>query len=176
SFQRVAFRNNGFKFGSGTSLATAHFSGILAKAISNSKLTNYLEVNSWMEKASDDSIISITKHDAVNGNVINLTASNDEHYFITTFLEKHTCPKKIKRIAVYPYDEKEMKSLIDFKHLLSDIEITLSIGHPRSIKYNKEIYEKLISLDIPFTNKNLSPAEFEQFDTLVVGYFMDQLL
>ncbi|WP_268225307.1 S8 family serine peptidase [Sinomicrobium oceani] len=173
-FQRVAHLNNGFRFGSGTSLATAHFTGILSKAIMDFNLKSIEEVTSWLEINSDNQIISITKHGSSIEKLSNLSGA-EEGRLISNMIKNCKLSNEISQIAIYPYEEKEMKSLIYFEHLMS-AKIKLAIGNARAIKKDEELIEKLVSKGIPITHSNLDNEEFKLFDTLVVGYFLDQLL
>lgn len=172
-FQRVAHLNNNFRFGSGTSLATAHFTGVLATAFDSLAVQSYNDILHWLEANSNEEIISITKHEAQADSMGGITANEKE--IIDEILKSQMLPESIQKIALYPYDEKEIESLISFNHLLQK-EVTLCIGNAKPVKYNQKIIDSLKDKDIPVTNKNLTDDDLALFDTLVVGYFLDQLL
>lgn len=173
--QRVANKNNSFKFGSGTSLATAHFTGILANTLKNNKLKKLKDCFDWLEENSDNSILSFNRKNSDSEREV-YPAS---HHFIkeqtiNDILQAYKLPSDVKNIALFPFEEKEMRSIVEFSDMLN-CNISLIIGYPRAIKMN-HVFSTLKNIDIPFTNKHLTSDELDSFDTLVVGYFLEQLL
>lgn len=168
-FQRVAIPDNKYQFSTGTSLATAHFTGIIAEAYQKGEWNTRDQLNEWISKHSDDNTISLTKHDQLKV----------EHHENSTVKEKRSfnevfsLDKSVKNFAIFPFEEKEMKTLIEFKESLSS-NLTLAIGSPRVIKLDNTI-ELLKEKNINFITKTLNPEHFDLFDTIVIGYFLDKL-
>lgn len=173
--QRVANKGNSFKFGSGTSLATAHFTGILANALKNEEINSVKDCFTWLEENSDHSILSFNRKNSDSEREV-YSASHQliKEDIINDILQSYKLPSDVKNIALFPFEEKEMRSIVEFRDMLS-CNISLIIGYPRAIKMD-HVFSALKSIDIPFTNKHLTSDELDSFDTLVIGYFLEQLL
>lgn len=167
-FQRVAIPGNKYQFSTGTSLATAHFTGIIAKAYEKGEWNTRDELNNWITGHSDNNTISLTKHDQLKVDQ-EKTSVKEERSFTDVF----SLDKSVKNFAIFPFEEKEMKTLIEFKASLSS-NLTLAIGSPRVIKLDNTI-ELLKEKDINFITKTLNPEHYDLFDTIVIGYFLDKL-
>lgn len=168
-FQRVAIPENKYQFSTGTSLATAHFTAIIAEAHKRGEWNTRDELNNWISKHSDDNAISLTKHDSLKiDRHVNITKKEER-----SFRDIFTLDKSVKNFAIFPFEEKEMKTLIEFKEHLSS-NLTLAIGPPQVIKLDNTI-ELLKQKDINFIKKSLDPEHFDVFDTIVIGYFLDKL-
>ncbi len=170
-FQRVANKDNSFKFGSGTSLATAHFTGIVANALYENK-TSKKELKIWLQNSSDTTILSFNRRRADDKIISSGVTENHKELLIKELFDD--IKPRAKRLAIFPFEEKEIQSLVRFNNVLP-YEISLAIGYPRAIKMNN-VFSFLEESNILSTNKNLTLEEFESFDTLVVGYFLEQLL
>lgn len=168
-FQRVAYPGNQFRFSTGTSLATAHFTGIIAKAFTERKWSSKKELTAWLFENSNNGIISLTKHDQKNSE--NFTSKNKfREEEVYSYL---TLPGNIKRVAIFPFEEKEMRSILEFSDMLS-YELSLAIGYPRIIKLNNSL-EIIKNKKIRYTVQQLSDEEYDLFDTIIIGYFLDKL-
>ena len=168
-FQRVAIPGNKYQFSTGTSLATAHFSGILSEAYEKGEWQTRNDLNKWISQNSDNSTISLTKHDQLKVDHHEHTIVKEERSFQDVF----TLNKSVKNFAIFPFEEKEMKTLIEFREHLSS-NLTLAIGSPRTIKLDNTV-ELLKEKGINFITKALSTEYFDLFDTIVIGYFLDKL-
>ncbi|WP_213280517.1 S8 family serine peptidase [Chryseobacterium indologenes] len=167
-FQRVAVPQNKYQFSTGTSLATAHFTAILADAYEKGEWKTRDELNNWISGNSDNNTISLTKHDQLRVDHENISAKEER-----TFQEVFTLDKSVENFAIFPFEEKEMKTLIEFREYLNS-NLTLAIGSPRSIKLDNTM-ELLQEKGINFITKALNPEHFDLFDTIVIGYFLDKL-
>ncbi|MGR3856205.1 S8 family serine peptidase [Chryseobacterium indologenes] len=167
-FQRVAVPQNKYQFSTGTSLATAHFTAILADAYEKGEWKTRDELNNWISGNSDNNTISLTKHDQLRVDHENISAKEER-----TFQEVFTLDKSVENFAIFPFEEKEMKTLIEFREHLNS-NLTLAIGSPRSIKLDNTM-ELLQEKGINFITKALNPEHFDLFDTIVIGYFLDKL-
>ena len=172
-FQRVANKNNSFKFGSGTSLATAHFTGIIATVLQNKGITKN-ELLNWLEQNSDNAILSFNRRNADDMIASSQIDTNQKENVINQILDNISLNGHVKNLAIFPFEEKEIRSLVQFSYILP-YQISLAIGYPRAIKMD-EVYKIIRDGNIPSTNKNLTEKEFSSFDTLVVGYFLEQIL
>ncbi len=168
-FQRVASPGNQFRFSTGTSLATAHFTGIIAKAFAGGAWNSLDTLRQWLEKNSDNTIISLTRHDLELGEktVSNKQTGEEQVY------HHLGVPGKVNKIAIFPFEEKEMNSILEFNEMLS-CELSLAIGYPRIIKLNSSL-ELIKKKNLRYTVQQLTEAEYDLFDTMVVGYFLDKL-
>ncbi|UKB84718.1 S8/S53 family peptidase [Chryseobacterium sp. MEBOG06] len=132
--QRVANKNNSFKFGSGTSLATAHFTGILANVLKNGEVNSVEEYVTWCEENSNDSILSFNrKNSDTEREVHSISSQLIKEDTINSILKAYKLPSDVKNIALFPFEEKEMRSIVEFRDMLS-CNISLIIGYPRAIK------------------------------------------
>lgn len=170
SFQRVATIGDTFKFGSGTSLATAHFTGILARTFLNGTINSIKDIEAWLIANSDNTAISLSKHENLNSNNI---LGEDDSKVIENLINSFKL-QSVKSIAVFPSNEKEIKSIVFGAHLMP-YTITLAINYPRPLKYDNSITEKLKELKILEVNR-IMHVDFDSFDTLIVGYILDELL
>lgn len=167
-FQRVAVPQNKYQFSTGTSLATAHFTAILADAYEKGEWKTRDELNNWISGNSDNNTISLTKHDQLRVDHEKISAKEER-----SFQEVFTLDKSVENFAIFPFEEKEMKTLIEFREHLNS-NLTLAIGSPRSIKLDNTM-ELLQEKGINFITKALNPEHFDLFDTIVIGYFLDKL-
>lgn len=164
-FQRVATPNRSFAFSVGTSLATAHMTGIVSNAYRNEEWKTIPDLKKWLQENSDQSIFSLTKHDTeASRNIINVKEYIEED---TAGLAKILKPSQnFRKLALFPFDEKEIQSVIENKEQC-DYDISLIIDTPRNI-----LHKEKITNGIPLTKKP-EDEDFLLFDTLVVGYFND---
>lgn len=170
-FQRVAVPDHKFRFSVGTSLATAHFTGVIGKAFVDGEWSDIANLKEWLNVNSDNSIISLSKHDqSVNEKVFSPNQAQSAAEIYSTLRPS----VKIAKIAIYPFEEKEMQSLLEFPERLTH-ELTLAIGYPRSLKLDKTV-KTLEKLAVPYVLGQLKEESYDLFDTLVIGYFLDKLL
>ncbi len=164
-FQRVAVPNRSFAFSVGTSLATAHITGIVSNAYRNEEWKTIPDLKKWLEENSDKSIFSLTKHDTeISRNIINIREYIKEDITALTKVLKPS--QNFRKLALFPFDEKEIQSIIENREQ-SEYDISLIIDTPRNIIHKEKNTNK-----IPLTKK-LEDEDFLLFDTLVVGYFND---
>lgn len=170
-FQRVAYPGNTFRFSVGTSLATAHFSGIICKAKLENQWDTIESLNNWIQKNSDHSIISLTKHDSK----INELNQTDTPVLSASEIYDSLRPDpSIARVAIYPFEEKEMQSILEFPQLFP-YQLAVAIGNLRSIKLDRSI-SLLEKQGIPYCFGDLEEEAYHTFDTVIIGYFLDKLL
>lgn len=168
-FQRVACPGNQFRFSNGTSLATAHFTGIIAAAFAAGEWDTRFTLTQWLRDHSDNTILSLTRHDQqYDKKAIREEKPTDDQLYARLRPSQDR-----QRIAIFPFEEKEMKSLLEFSDLLS-FDLGLAIGYPRVIKTNQAL-DLIREKGLPYTLQQLTEEEYDRFDTLVVGYFLDKL-
>ncbi len=165
-FQRIAVPSNAFKFGVGTSYATAHFTGIVANAYIKKQWSSLKNLQEYLVNASDDNLLSFIKRDK------NLTMNNNntEEKSRPRIVEKHLIEtwfktNKNQKIALFPADEKEIESVLKNEDLVT-LNIGLAIGYPKALKKNTSY---------SVVRFQLTDEHFKLFDTIVVGYLTDQL-
>lgn len=168
-FQRVPVPGNGFKFSTGTSLATAHFTGIISKSHLNGEWTDPASLREWLRTNSVSSVISFTGHDQPMGNQERQDSGNITPAEVFSSLNMPDCMKKV---AIFPFEEKEMRTVLEFAGNLAR-ELTLAVSYPRPLKLEQSI-GLLQEKNIPYTLQKLTEEQFDTFDTLVVGYFLDK--
>jgi hypothetical protein len=169
--QRVAYPGNQFRFSVGTSLATAHFTGILANAFNRDLWNDRESLQRWIKSNASADIISFTKHDMdISGLKKSGMSEITETEVVSALRPKHSG----KTIAIFPFEEKEMKSILEFHHLLP-YQLTLAIGYPRSLKIDNTV-AMMEKLNIRHLFGQPEEDDLNSFDTIVIGYFLDKLL
>lgn len=162
---RIAHINNSFKFSSGTSYACAYFTGIVANYIQQyPEQASIDEIkNSLIEKANPHIVPAQSKKYTDVPYVI----SNDIENIAERLFNKSKLKEGLGRLALFPASEKEMNSFLDFpEHSIAPV--SMYIDYPRSISPQKE--------KIPIRDQMIDNEDIQEFDTLVVGYFHENLM
>ena len=160
SMQRVADLNNGFKIVEGTSYACAHFTGIVYQILQSltCKPTSSQLKTILIEKANSDvKPVHIAKN-KVNHHIIRYDLQN----VIAPFLDIQEKFNWLGRLAVFPVSEKEMKLFSTFPDL-SLFSIQTFIDYPKTHSM----------LEIDKHKSFLTDDDFEQFDSIILGYFYE---
>lgn len=168
-FQRVAVPGNGFKFSTGTSLATAHFTGIIAKSRLNGEWTDLASLREWLRRHSAASVMSFTGHDQP---VDQQERQHEKKVTPEELFNSLRMPAYMQRVAIFPFEEKEMRTVLEFSEKLT-CHLSLAISYPRPFKLEQSL-ALLETKKIPYTLQQLTEEQFDSFDTLVVGYFLDK--
>lgn len=163
--QRIAWKNRGYKITSGTSYATSHFTGIVASCLLNS--ANNLSINKLLvhlKKSAKTGIRPLIQNKDILHDEFNL--SPKVNITEKVFYHKNEL-KEIKKIALFPVCEKEFSTLLKFPHNCP-FEITQYYDYPRFLRIK--------SPDTPSENikTSIENSDFEKFDTIVLGYFLEQ--
>lgn len=166
-FQRVAHPENQFRFSSGTSLATAHFTGIISCSFIKGFWQKKTDLLSWVRSNSEPSIFSLSKHDFVSKE-----SEQTDRIDLKSLYKKLRPSDNLGNLAIFPFEEKEMKSLIEHSNYLS-YPIGLAVGYPRTLKMSSLI-KNLVDKNIRYTTNKLEDEEYMLFDTIVIGYFLDK--
>lgn len=168
-FQRVAVPGNGFKFSTGTSLATAHFTGIISKSHLNGEWTDLSSLREWLRHHSVTSVMSFTGHDQP---IDRHEQQDKKEVTPAEVFSSLNIPACMNKVAVFPFEEKEMRTVLEFSEKLT-CHLSLAISYPRPLKLEQSI-ALLEEKKIPYTLQQLTEEQFDSFDTLVVGYFLDK--
>lgn len=168
--QRVVFPNNQYRFSTGTSLATAHFTGIIAKAYIEGNWHDKPSLINWLHKSSSQNVFCLTGHN--NMAETNAVSKQKESFAIEQVYNKLRPWAGIQNVALFPVEEKEMISILENQQLFS-YNLSLAIGYPRLIKVGKSA-TLLKEKNIPFINRPLTEDDFNSFDSIIVGYFLDK--
>ncbi len=165
--QRLAWANKGYKISSGNSFATAHFSAILASFLLENPQISY------------EGIIRLLKENA-DKNVREMQyIGKAESFFIPREKPKEEDKNRlfhlpstldfVSKIALFPVCEKEMGTILAFREHCP-FEITKLFDYPRRFSFrNSKLFEQQKITTI------IDENDFESFDTLIVGYFFDQM-
>ncbi|MDD4032120.1 MAG: S8 family serine peptidase [Bacteroidales bacterium] len=167
SLQRVAHCNGGFKITNGPSYACAYFTGIVANTLkANPQLCkNISQIKNYLINLA---IPSIKPQQFKNTSNQKLTiVKGDSEIFIKKLLNVEERLKWVGRIAVFPSSEKEMQAFFKFPKMVS-YHVPKYFDYPRKLDYtndnNSIIIDRLPNND-----------DFNEFDTLVAGYFHEHL-
>ncbi|KAA2215795.1 S8 family peptidase [Maribacter flavus] len=169
SVQRVAWRNSSFRIASGTSYATAHFSGILSTLIENRGMS-YLELEKLIERNSSNDVQNLNHFKGGNKFLVQNQSLNEIERFKKEHFSFQNKSKFVGKVALYPISEKELKTIMEQEHLCS-FEIVLYLDYPKSFSGlgsdQKSKNKHRIVRRIP------NESEFDSFDTIVLGYILD---
>lgn len=160
SIQRVAWKNNSFNIVSGTSYACAHFTGIVAKYLSNNNVSNIKELKEKLIIEANADVTCLQHSSKSNINSIPLIQPQNMDK-IGRNLFTNDKIAWVKRFSLFPSSEKEMSSLITLLELRKN-SLKHCIDYPRSLsKANKSV------------TTNMEKQEWNNTDTLLIGYFND---
>jgi len=164
--QRLAWINGGYKISSGNSFAAAYFSGILCRMILDNSDKSFIEICQLVKDNAqkDVKLMQYVKNSEMN--LLQEIPAEEEGRKIFSVKQKLNF---VSKIALFPVCEKEIGSVINFRHL-SPFQIVKYYDYPRSFN----IFNNNHTLTVPITNR-IVDADFEEFDTIVIGYFLDQM-
>lgn len=163
--QRIAWKDGGYKITSGTSYATPHFTGIVASYLLDSG--NNLSVNkllAHMKKSAKTGIRPLIQNEEILHDGLNLSPKVNIKEKV--FYHKNEL-KGVKKLALFPVCEKEFSTLLKFPYSCP-FEITQYYDYPRFLRIKPS--------NIPSENikTSIEDSDFEKFDTIVLGYFLEQ--
>jgi hypothetical protein len=171
--QRVAWVNNSFRITTGTSFATAHFTGILSGLLANRSDFTADEVQDLITAHSSNEIaqlyyVRVTRRPDARDSSLAEIETQGKRIFGDIQLSAFA-----RKIALFPASEKEIQTIVEFRHACT-LEIALFIDFPRKI--TKSLYAWKNYEDVSILNGEPTMEHLNSFDTLVVGYFLDQLV
>jgi hypothetical protein len=169
--QRVATLNNGYSIAQGTSYATAYFTAIAAGIISRSPGGSLEEIREAIrrEARKDVQPLYYFKQDAPMRVHLRTMPELD-----VLGRELFTGRERIAfagRVALFPVSEKEMKTVLEFSGECRT-EVTMLIDYPVRLNHSELAQAGGLGLDMV---RDVEKVDFSLFDTLVCGYFLDQL-
>lgn len=165
--QRVAWTGQTYRITSGNSFATAHFTGILGKLLEeNPSVVTYEDTRQMISVHSTADIVPmqyLLREENVHiPEQIPSQEQGRATFHVTSRFDY------ISRIALFPYCEKEIGTIVRFREECP-YPIVRLFDYPRLLRADDVSLES----DIPIC-KEIRDDYFEDFDTLVVGYFLDQ--
>jgi hypothetical protein len=162
TIQRVAWKNQGFNIVTGSSYACAHFTGIVANFIEKSKLPVAIDLlKQALRHGSNSEIKNMHQSTKLRTNAIPVIQPEKMDEKGRLFFSKEKM-EWVRQFAIFPSSEKEMTTLISLQK--SGVNnLKYSIDYPRSLSNNsRQVLSRMLNDD-----------EWENIDTLVVGYFYD---
>jgi len=172
NLQRVASLNGTSAFNSGNSLAAAHITGLLAEIIRLNPEWDFIKIREYLflkgrkdiRLFSNQNIHYLDYSRNVNGR-IGIPKKD-----VDIILENSMNFKKrfswMKKIAIYPFSNKEMKAFQFFADLCP-FEITEIYDFPKFAAKQNKIRIQNRDLTI---NWNIDEHSFDKVDTVVLGY------
>lgn len=165
SIQRVAWKDNSYTIATGTSYACAHFTGIVAKKISEFK---HLQISELKQALIDQSDSELKPIYAVNRRTKLIASSilpENTDILAKKIFIKEERNSWIKNIALFPISEKEINTLLEYPEYCK-YSVAKKFDYARTLKV-KGKDDVLYRLP--------KEGEYENFDTGVIGYFHDHL-
>ena len=169
--QRVAWKENTFKISAGTSYAAAHFSGLLSTKLHGYPTANYQYVVDHLLDDSRGEVEALTYYKDFEVDIID-QKKPDESFI--EFFKPYECINFAKKVAIFPYTEKENKSLLMNRHNPA-VEFTAYIDYPRSFTKIEGFETNQSEIEDRVIKRTLKEEDYSLFDTLVVGYYLEQM-
>lgn len=165
--QRLAWRNGSYKISSGNSFATAYFTSIVARLRLENPNNSFEELHQKIKQGANPEICAIQYvSKGVGMEILKEVPSEVEGRMI---FDIQRGKEYISRVALFPICEKEIGTVLNFQESCP-YEITTYYDYPRRYKFQNLNHTD----DYPVTRR-IAEEDFERFDTLAVGYFLDQL-
>ncbi|PRX56389.1 S8 family serine peptidase [Flagellimonas meridianipacifica] len=168
--QRVLWKDSEYRITAGTSYAAARFTGILSRLINECESNLHKKIYSILRKNSSSKVIPFKYRKNLDDFLFRESKT-------TSKLQKEVffnCMESLqetKKIALFPISEKENSTILKFKKQ-SKFPITLLMDYPKVLKKSMLIQKS--TTDVVYRSGTLSENDFSLFDTLVVGYFLEQ--
>lgn len=169
--QRVATLDNGYRISSGTSFATAHFSGIAAVLLKDSPVAAIAE---WRQVLCQGAKKGVQQLLYFRNDVRTKVYKKDRQQFEEEGRQLFTSIGRAafaEKIAIFPVSEKEMKTVLEFPEHCRFI-VTCLLDYP--VRMIMQADGK--KAGIPPVIRDLKKIDLSSFDTIVCGYFLDQLV
>jgi uncharacterized NAD-dependent epimerase/dehydratase family protein len=168
--QRLAWTNKGYRITSGTSFATAHFSALIAKRLldmNNCNITNE-QLYHFLKEDSNKEVTILQYAPTTERFYFHKKDTNIDDLGERLFTSKYRLDFA-KNIALFPICEKEFSTILNFRSLCP-YNISICYDYPRRFNFfNQSVSNEFL------VKRNIEEEDFTKFDTLVVGYFLDQL-
>lgn len=166
TLQRVAWREGGFTISSGTSLACAYFTGITANILKSSTFTSIDTLKNGLKNGATLQLDPLQVGGKAFGDDIPVIKSSSVDRSLEVFF-KPGFSDWVGNLGIFPASEKEMRAFSEFSECCI-APVVQYFDYPRNLTGVSPDNTK---------SGNGEPGlhRFERFDTLVTGYFADQL-
>ncbi len=172
TIQRVAWKDGGYSLLSGTSMACAHFTGITAGVLRQSPSMSVGELRSHLIGKADANIRALQPGSKIQGAFPRIISGDLDEAGRRLFRWEEKMDW-LGDLALFPASEKEMSGFVEFPGYCTQ-KIAKYIDYPRNMKRQAPNGSGK-SDAIKTYDKMLDAAACEDFDTMVLGYFFDQL-
>ena len=162
--KRVAWKNSGYKITSGNSYAAAHFTGIVAKSKIKTPEISGEELFSLVRENASKEVRQLQYVDRSIASFQYLITQGDATADPSLMFDSNTKISFAKKVALFPASEKEIKTIREFESLCN-VRINALIDFPNIFTGNDS--QKVL-------RRLPTDSEFKKFDTIVLGYFLDQ--
>jgi len=162
--QRVIWKSGGYNITSGTSYACPHLTGIIGQAMLEKGLKGPDQVKAYLVTSASADVPPLYQRKEKGRTHLSVVSTRT----LQRMGKKYFAASKfgwMGRLAVFPVSEKELTTVVKFRHLAP--AITTFVDYPRNLS-KKAIEGEVLS-------KKLGDADFDRFDTLVTGYFHEHL-
>ena len=167
TLQRVIWKGNTYRMTSGTSYATPHFVGILANILQETNFSTLLDVRTYIKSLSNPEVQQlnyINNNSTYTRNQSDLSQDEEGAKLFNNSKQY----QGVDKLAVFPCCEKEMRTLLEHRDSLK-FKVNLLIDYPRLYSYENADHIAAAAI-----RRNLFPEDLDSFDSLVIGYFLDQ--
>jgi hypothetical protein len=168
SIQRVAWNEGKDLIVTGTSYATPHLVGLIANIITESPSYTFDDIKQELIRRSNKNIKPLQFIEKTSYYKIPLIRSKYLEEYALDLFNPQKRLNWINRMGIFPISEKEMKQFIDFSHLVQ-FDISTMFDYPRTFSSFGINDDKYYKRTLP------TEKELKDFDTLVVGYYYDNL-
>lgn len=168
--QRVAWKDNSFRITSGNSYATAHFTGIVSKLVQHNPRSTADELRKLLIKQAKPGVQELQYVHHTESTAVQPGEASKNLDRLGKKLFTNPCPDFAGNVALFPASEKEINTLIEFSGQCN-VTIAACIDFPKKLSLQQE--KRL--LPVPVLQRQPTDEEFAAIDTLVIGYFLDQL-
>lgn len=172
TIQRVAWKDGGYSLMSGTSMACAYFTGITAGVFRQSPSMLIGELRSHLIENADANIRQLQLGGNIQGAFPRIISGDLDEAGRRLFRRAEKMDW-LGNLAVFPASEKEMSGFVEFPGYCTQ-KIVKYIDYPRNMKMPHQ-NGRGKSASIKIYDKMLDAADCGDFDTMVLGYFYDQL-
>ena len=172
TIQRVAWKDGGYSILSGTSMACAYFTGITAGVLRQSSSMSVGELRNHLIENADANIRQLQLGSNIQGAFPRIISGDLDEAGRKLFRRAEKMDW-LGNLAVFPASEKEMSGFVEFPGYCTQ-KIAKYIDYPRNMKMPHQ-NGRGKSASIKIYDKILDAADCGDFDTMVLGYFYDQL-
>ena len=172
TIQRVAWKDKGYSIMSGTSLACAYFTGITAGVLRQNPSMLVEELRSHLIENADASIRQLQLGNNIQRAFPKIISDDLDEAGRRLFCRVEKM-EWLGNLAIFPASEKEMSGFVEFPGYCTQ-KIAKYIDYPRNMKIPYQ-NGRGKSTSIKIYDKMLDAADCGDFDTMVLGYFYDQL-